>query len=122
MFTLRRLFRQHALTSVWVLAFALLVSMGWGQVHRVLHPGVLTFTAADAGHEDVKAAVPGLGDEDGSSLCKLLDHLTHGAGPTLAVAVLLAGEPPALTPTTRVPGDHAAAARSFDARAPPRLT
>jgi hypothetical protein len=119
MHAFRRLVRQHALIGFWALALALLVSMGWGQVHRVLHPGALTFTAADAG---AKVTVPGLGDDEGSSLCKLLDHLTHGAGPALAMAVILASEPPVMVPTTLVPSGHAAVTRNFDARAPPALT
>lgn len=116
MHAFRRLVRQHALIGFWALAFALLVSMGWGQVHRVLHSGALTLTVADAG---AKSAASGLGDEDGSSLCKLLDHLTHGAGLALAMPLSLASEQPVTVPTTPMPSGHVATTRDFDARAPP---
>ena len=119
MFTLRRLFRLHALTSVWVLTVALLLTLGWGQVHRVLHPGVQLLSVADASG---KAAVPDLGDEDGSGLCKLLDHLTQGAGPVTVAALQQQTEPPATTPSAPAQRATFALARSFDARGPPRRT
>jgi hypothetical protein len=119
MYVLRRLIRQHARMGLWALTLALLLSVGWGQVHRVLHPGALSFTSAEA---NARTTVPGLGDDDGSSLCKLLDQLTHGAGPVQALARLPA-EPPAplrwAPPVVRV---QLAAVRDFDARGPPRLT
>lgn len=117
MFALRRLIQQHALSSLWALTFALLLSTGWGQVHRVLHSGAQGFASVET---SAKAAVPALGDEEGSSLCKLLDHLSHGAGPVLAVAVLLAEVPSDRLPVLRVSGIFATAAQGFDARAPPR--
>ena len=115
----RRALRPFALTSVLALVLALLWSLGWGQVHRVLHPGVQLLSVADASG---KAAVPDLGDEDGSGLCKLLDHLTHGAGPVALAVLLLNGEPPAATPATPTQRASAASAHSFDARGPPQPT
>ncbi len=119
MYTVRRLIHQHALTSAIALVLALLLSVGWGQVHRVLHPGALSLASAEVG---AKASVGALAHEDGSSLCQLLDHLTHSAGPAAVWALPLAVKPPALAPFALAPGQAAAAARNFDARGPPRLT
>lgn len=115
----RRALRPFALTSVLALVLALLWSLGWGQVHRVLHPGVQLLSVADASG---KAAVPDLGDEDGSGLCKLLDHLTQGAGPVTVAALQQQTEPPATTPSAPTQRATFASARSFDARGPPRRT
>ena len=101
------------------LVLALLWSLGWGQVHRVLHPGTQVLSVADP---SAQALAPDLGDEDGSGLCKLLDHLTHGAGPVTGLAVFLKGEPPAATPSAPTPRAPMALTRSFDARGPPRLS
>lgn len=116
--TARRLIRLHACTSVFALVLALLWSVGWGQVHRVLHPASPSYTVADASG---KALVAELGDEHGSSLCQLLDHLTHGAGPATTMAVFLA-DCPAQSPDGRAPArEHLTTRRSFDARGPPPL-
>lgn len=117
--TARRLIRLHASTSVFALVLALLWSVGWGQVHRVLHPGSPSYTIADASG---KAVVAELGDEHGSSLCQLLDHLTHGAGPATIMAMFLA-DCPAQSPNGRAPAqERLTTRRSFDARGPPPLT
>ena len=116
---LRRLLRHHALTSALVLVLALLWSAGWGQVHRVLHPGAQVLSVADATGQ---ASAPDLGDEDGSGLCKLLDHLTHGAGPVAALTLLPTGAPAATAPSAFTPRVSAASPRSFDARGPPQHT
>ena len=105
--------------GVLALVLALLWSLGWGQVHRVLHPGAQVLSVADP---SAQAVAPDLGDEDGSGLCKLLDHLTHGAGPVTVLAVFPKAEPPAATPAALAPRGPVALTRSFDARGPPRLT
>ena len=115
----RRFIRPQALASVFALVLALLWSLGWGQVHRVLHPGAQLLSVADP---SAKAVAPDLGDEHGSGLCKLLDHLTHGAGPVTALGLLPKGESAAATPFALTPRAPVALTRSFDARGPPRLT
>ncbi len=119
MYTVRRLIHQHALTSAIALVLALLLSVGWGQVHRVLHPGAGTSLAAPA---DSQTAAPGMAHEDGSGLCQLLDHLSDGAGPVQAVAIPALAQPPAETPRPHLAPLHLLALRGFDARGPPTRT
>ena len=83
-----------------------------------MSPFVVVSTADASG----KALVAELGDEHGSSLCQLLDHLTHGAGPATTMAVFLA-DCPAQSPDGRARArEHLTTRRSFDARGPPPLT
>jgi hypothetical protein len=117
--TVRRFIRQHALSSVLALLVALLWSVGWGQVHRVLHPGAGTSLAAPA---DSQTAAPGMAHEDGSGLCQLLDHLSDGAGPVQAVATLALAQPPSEKPRPHLAPVHLLALRGFDARGPPTRT
>ena len=98
------------------LVLALLLLTGWGQVHRALHPGALALTVADAGG---KAASPGLADEDGSGLCQLLDHLSHGAGPAQTLWLTFAAALPAIAQAMHFAGRYAVLRRGFDARGPP---
>ncbi len=119
MHAVRLFIRQHALSSVLALLVALLWSVGWGQVHRVLHPGAGTSLAAPA---DSQTAAPGLAHEDGSVLCQLLDHLSDSAGPVQAVAIPALAQPPAETPRPHLAPLHLLALRSFDARGPPTRT
>ena len=119
MHTLRRFIHQHATRSLLALLVALLWSVGWGQVHRVLHPGTGTSLAVRA---DSPTPATGLAHEDGSSLCHLLDHLSDGAGPVQAVAALAAAPLPAAKPLLSVARLHVPALRGFEARGPPALT
>jgi hypothetical protein len=115
----RRFIRQHALSSALALLVALLWSVGWGQVHRVLHPGAGTSLAAGA---DSQTAAPGLAHEDGSGLCQLLDHLSDGAVPVQAVATPALAQPPSEKPRLNLAPLHLLALRGFDARGPPTRT
>jgi len=117
--TARRIIRQHALASVIALLVALLWAVGWGQVHRVLHPGAGTSVAA---RSDAQAAAPGLAHEDGSSLCQLLDHLSDGAGPVQTVAAPALAPPPSEKPRLHLAPLYLLAWRGFDPRGPPTLT
>lgn len=114
--TLRRTFARHALATALLLALALLLVSGWGQIHRVLHPGG---TAVAVASDGAKASASGWGHEDGSGLCQLLDQLTHGDAPVAAPAWAL----PVAEHVTPAASARAvvwvARPRGFDARAPP---
>lgn len=105
----------------WALALVLawLLFMGWGQAHRVLHLGVPTFTPAAVSAQD---ATTGLADEDGSSLCRLLDQLSQGAGMVAAALPVLSGAVPLAPPMARLGRTAARLRQAFEARGPPRLT
>ena len=130
MHTFRQFAQRHAQASAWLLALALLLSAAWGQVHRVLHAGVPTHTQvlqlkAPVAHALGKVAVSpqGLADEEGSSLCQLLDQLALGAGATAAQVSDEQVPPPVrqvLGPVA--PVILAVAGRRFDARGPPAST
>ena len=107
--------RQHKQLWALALVLALLLLTAWGQVHRVLHSGATTWSSDSAS----KAVAPALVDEDGGSLCQLLDHLSHGAGPVQVVALAFAAVQSAVLPWSRVERVHLAQNRRFDARAPP---
>lgn len=101
------------------LVLALLLLTGWGQVHRVMHPGATAATVlADAHHGHGQPALHA-GHEAGGGLCLLLDHLADGTA-TLPPLLLVTACPavPAL-PEPRAQGALAAEARPFDARGPP---
>lgn len=126
----RQFAQRHAQASAWLLALALLLSAGWGQVHRVLHAGVPTHVqalqlGAPLAHAlgKVVASPQGLADEEGSGLCQLLDQLALGAGATAAQASDGQVSPPVrqvLGPVA--PAILAVAGRRFDARGPPAST
>ena len=105
-----------ALARALALALAVLLLGGWGQVHRVLHPGVPTLSAAE---RPAQAAPAGLAHDEGGSLCQLLDHLSHGCGLPTVLALALPLAPP-LAPlpllAQRAPSFTLLA---FEARAPP---
>ena len=108
--------RHHRQPWALALLLAVLLFTGWGQVHRVLHSGAQVAMTTEAGKQ-----VPGLADEDGSGLCKLLDQLAHGAGPVLTGLALAQGVPtaaPVGMPETRC---FTGTAHGFEARGPPRL-
>ena len=108
--------RRHQQPWALALVLAMLLFTGWGQVHRVLHSGAQVAVATEAGKH-----VPGLVDEDGSGLCKLLDQLAHGAGPVLTGLALAKGvlaPAPVGTPEAR---RFTGTAHGFEARGPPRL-
>ena len=114
--------QRHAQVGAWLLVLAILLSAAWGQAHRVLHAGGFAPQAvATSAEPSSKTAVAGLVDEDGSSLCKLLDQLALAAGaasaPTTAVPSLAA------TPQAGVPAlpHWLVATRRFDARGPPAV-
>ena len=77
--------RQHCQPWAFALVLALLLLTGWGQVHRVLHPGAaLPALGATADAQLHKAALGG--HDEGSSLCQLLDdHLSQGSTPVAAL-------------------------------------
>ena len=114
--------QRHAQVGAWLLVLAILLSAAWGQAHRVLHSGGLAPLAIAAkANADQQAAVAVLADEEGSSLCKLLDQLSLGSG-LAAAPVLACGhvQPLALaqTPQTALLLAHASV---FEARGPPHL-
>ena len=99
---------------------ALLLLTGWGQVHRVLHPGaLLPGPGATADAQFHKA--PPVGHEEGSGLCQLLDHLSQGSAPVSVPATLAVMPLPqasiAWTPRWR----HGPVLAPFQARAPPHF-
>ena len=127
MHTLRPSTQRHAQVGAWLLVLAILLSAAWGQTHRVLHAGVPTWaqaTLSTAGGDPAPApsAVAGLADEDGSSLCKLLDQLALGAGAVTASAPAWPSPPPALQAAAAAMPVWTAAAHHFDARGPPAAT
>ena len=99
---------------------ALLLLTGWGQVHRVLHPGAafpgLSATADAQVHKALAA-----GHEEGSGLCHLLDHLSQGSAPvsvwSTAAVMLLPQLQTAWAPRWR----HVLVLAPFEARGPPPL-
>jgi len=100
----------------------MLLAIGWGQVHRVLHPGAVTLASVEVGVQTGQQNAEGaLAHDDGGSLCRLLDQLSQGAGPVQALSVCPVCAPPVEVPVLRLSGAQALAARGFDARAPPRL-
>ena len=105
------------------LVLALLLLTGWGQVHRVLHPGTaahLLAGSADASHADAGKGLP-TGHEEGSGLCQLLDHLSHGAAPVPVLATLAAMPLPPLQPAWTPLSHHAVERAPFEARGPPHF-
>ena len=107
--------RQHQQPWALALVLALLLLTGWGQVHRVLHPGAAAWSVESS----LKATGHALAHEDGSSLCQLLDHLSHDAGPAQAPLLALLALPPALPVLAMLQGASSLSPRHFDARAPP---
>lgn len=110
------------------LALALLLLTGWGQVHRVLHPGVtaahvLSEAAASAqtSYSAHLQAPVHLGHEAEGGLCLLLDHLADGSVPLASPVLPMAGPPPASVPGPLVLSLPAASPRPFHARGPPLL-
>jgi hypothetical protein len=108
--------------GVWTLVLAVLLSVGWGQVHRVLHLGTQALAVTDAAVGTAAHGVPGLADEDGSGLCKLLDQLTHGAGPVQTLASVPLCLPALSTGALPVAWVQTLRGRNFDARGPPQPT
>ena len=108
--------RRHQQPWALVLLLAVLLFTGWGQVHRVLHSGAPVAVATEAGKH-----MPGLADEDGSGLCKLLDQLAHGAGPVLTGLALAQGMPTAAPVGMPEVRRFTGTAHGFEARGPPRL-
>ena len=114
--------RLHPHRQPWALALvlALLLLTGWGQVHRVLHPGapfpVLSATADAQVHQ-----APQGGHEEGSGLCQLLDHLSQGSAPVSVLSPVAVMPLPqvqtAWTPRWR----HVLVLAPFEARGPPHL-
>lgn len=108
------------------LALALLLLSGWGQVHRVLHPGATAATVlASASAVGQVAANPqadhGLGHESGGSLCLLFDHLADGTALTSIPLLPPACGPSAALPKACIPAATRLLWRPFDARGPPVL-
>ena len=102
-----------------VLALALLLLTGWGQVHRVLHPAATVASVlADSrsGHDQAALHV---GHESGGGLCLLLDHLADGTAPLAWPLLALASSPVRVLPVQRAVPSGVAQARPFDARGPP---
>lgn len=121
------LFLRHP-RRLWalVLALALLLLSAWGQVHRVLHPGVssvsaLAGLAVSAHTHDHHDQVHGLGHDSSGSLCLLLDHLADGPSVTVAPQPFLTGKPTAELPRPTAVVVTSGTLRSFDARAPPEF-
>jgi len=118
----------HRHRQLWALALtlALLLLSGWGQVHRVLHPGATAasvLASAEAARQP--AAHPhaehGLGHESGGSLCLLFDHLADGTAFTSAPVLPVAGGPSASFSDACIPAATRSLWRPFDARGPPPL-
>ena len=123
--------RRPRLPWALALGLALLLLSGWGQVHRVLHPGVTAVhvlsqspstahSTANSTSGSPLAAVH-LGHEAEGGLCLLLDHLAEGSAALLSPVLALAGAAPATLPQSFIPAVRTAQPRPFDARGPPRL-
>ena len=101
------------------LVLALLLLTGWGQVHRVLHPGAApVFTAAAQADAD---KAPPVGHEEGGGLCQLLDHLSQGSGPVPVLATMAAIPLPPLQATRTPRSRHGVDLAPFEARGPPHF-
>lgn len=118
----------HRSRQLWALALALALLLlgGWGQVHRVLHPGVATASQlASAWTGGQPAAHPhaehGLGHESGGKLCLLFDHLADGTAFTSTPQLPAASGPSASLPDAGIPAATGPLWRPFDARGPPAL-
>lgn len=119
--------RQAAPRWALGLALALLLLTGWGQVHRVIHPGVSA--AAVLASAGAQAAAPAqdegptlhAGHAAGDSRCLLLDHLAEGAAPLQTPLRSIADQPAAPMPWLDRPAVSLLAGRPFDARGPPPL-
>jgi len=118
----------HRHRQLWALALtlALLLVSGWGQVHRVLHPGATAASLlASVSYGGQPAAHPhaehGLGHEAGGSLCLLFDHLADGTAFTSTPLLSVADGPPASLPYASMAADPGPHWRPFDARGPPAL-
>ena len=108
---------RHRQSWALTLALAVLLFTAWGQVHHVLHMGTVAVAAVDAG----KTTAPGLADEEGSGVCKLLDQLAHGAGPVLTLPAVVQGLPMQASSGLPVVCPSGARPLGFEARGPPRL-
>ncbi len=108
-----------------VLAMALLLLVGWGQVHRVLHPAGTAvsapLSAPGAGHAHHHDAERHLGHAAGGALCLLADHLADGVAAMQPPGLPMASRPSACLPQPGQSPVAAAQARPFDARGPPSL-
>ena len=120
--TLRRFAQTHAQAGAWLLVLAILLSAAWGQAHRVLHSGGLAPLAIAAkANADQQVAVAVLADEEGSSLCKLLDQLALGAGAASAPPTAAPSLPATLQAGVPALPHWLVATRRFDARGPPAV-
>lgn len=99
-----------------VLVWAVLLVGGWGHVHRVLHPGLPSLGVSEA---SAQKGFAGLADEDGSSLCQLLDHLSQASGLPLTLALALPLALPSLPVRLFVRAVPSLSPQAFQARAPP---
>lgn len=109
------------------MALALLLLSGWGQVHRVQHPGATAASVLAPGGPAAESVAEhahaghSLGHEAGGSLCLLLDHLADGTALTSAPQLPPASGPSALLPQPDFLAATQQGLRPFDARGPPSL-
>ncbi len=117
---------RHRQLGALALTLALLLLSGWGQVHRVLHPGATAASVlVNASTAGQPAAHPhaehSLGHEAGGSLCLLFDHLADGTAFTSTPLLPVADGPSASLPDAILAADPRPHWRPFDARGPPPL-
>jgi len=127
--TLSLVIARTARTCAWLLALALLLSAGWGQMHRVLHAGAQTHAVraiGDVGKVATAQAsdsqVAGLSHEEGGPLCQLLDQLSLGAGVACAPWPAWHSQTPMAHAQAKPQPVHQTLKRAFAARGPPLFT
>jgi len=109
------------------MALALLLLSGWGQVHRVQHPGATAASVLALGGPAAESVAEhahaghSLGHEAGGSLCLLFDHLADGTAFTSTPQPPLASGPSAQLSLPDVQAATQQRLRPFDARGPPPL-
>lgn len=109
-----------------LLPLALLAAQTLGLWHGVVHPhaasGALraAIASAQAGHGPAHQAGASLGHhDDGSALCRLVDHLAHADALLAAPAVVLPAVVHALATTPVLRGLAASTSSPYEARGPP---
>lgn len=108
-----------------LLPLALLLAQSAGLRHGVLHPHAAHVPGSAGLHLSAGAAVSGATasavdhHEEGSALCRLVDHLGHAdLLPTATVTVAQAARPP-LAPAIAPAGAAPCTTTAYEARGPP---
>lgn len=120
--------RRRGMRRSWLqllLAVVLLLAQSAGLRHGVLHPHAGLGQGAAGLQSSAGHAAPGAAEaavahhEDGSALCRLVDHLGHAdLLPTTTLVVLQAARPP-LPPAAPCAGATPCTTTAYEARGPP---